>query len=600
MLAPLREGEADAARAAIAALDEPFARVPGTHLARVQVLRPPPRRFRGRTRHYVLLAADHDGPGRAVAGRRRRASSRRRWPTARSGPGPTTRPRSCAGRGRASCGAGFSVVGSPHASVEEVGAALALRERVAALAAQTDGPRRRGAAGRLAGAGDRRRRPPGRDRARLRPALRLRPPPLRPRARAAGRAGLPGRARRPGDDRAGVGRAPGHDAQRRALVPRAERRSSCRRGSSTASRRSSATAWRRAPSASATTPAAWEDELRELEVLLVVHAQSADALEDEAGRWERALRARDSGLELAHVQPARAARRAARALRLHRRLLAAGHRGRRPRGRPRPGHPLQARAVVAAEPHALARDQAGRVRPGLRGRGPRPAPAPPAPFDRNASFMVWRKLHQDVAGFRAQLAEQAQRLRARRGARRGQAGRALARRQPAGAAPDAPDPALGNDKERANDFRYGDDPLGLRCPRGAHVRRTNPRDALGWEGRLTARHRILRRGMPYGPAAARRRRRTTARRAGCSSSACRPRSRASSRSSRRSGATTATRSAWAARPTRSPAPPAARCATSSRAIRRSVVSPLRSYVECRGGEYLVVPAISALRALPAL
>ena len=31
-----------------------------------------------------------------------------------------------------------------------------------------------------------------------------------------------------------------------------------------------------------------------------------------------------------------------------------------------------------------------------------------------------------------------------------------------------------------------------------------------------------------------------------------------------------------------------------------VVAPLRSYVECRGGEYLVVPAISALRALPAL
>ena len=62
VLAPLRDGEADAARAAIAALDEPFARVPGTHLARLQVLRPPPRRFRGRTRHYVLLAADYDGP----------------------------------------------------------------------------------------------------------------------------------------------------------------------------------------------------------------------------------------------------------------------------------------------------------------------------------------------------------------------------------------------------------------------------------------------------------------------------------------------------------------------------------------------------------
>ena len=61
VLAPLRDGEADGARAAIAALHEPFARVPGTHLARLQVLRPPPRRFRGRTRHYVLLAADHDG-----------------------------------------------------------------------------------------------------------------------------------------------------------------------------------------------------------------------------------------------------------------------------------------------------------------------------------------------------------------------------------------------------------------------------------------------------------------------------------------------------------------------------------------------------------
>ena len=31
-----------------------------------------------------------------------------------------------------------------------------------------------------------------------------------------------------------------------------------------------------------------------------------------------------------------------------------------------------------------------------------------------------------------------------------------------------------------------------------------------------------------------------------------------------------------------------------------VAAPLRSYVECRGGEYLVVPSIRALRALPGL
>jgi deferrochelatase/peroxidase EfeB len=50
----------------------------------------------------------------------------------------------------------------------------------------------------------------------------------------------------------------------------------------------------------------------------------------------------------------------------------------------------------------------------------------------------------------------------------------------------------------------------MRCPVGAHVRRSNPRDALGaakgpggkvstFEGHLSFRHRMIRRGMPYGP-----------------------------------------------------------------------------------------------------
>ena len=50
-----------------------------------------------------------------------------------------------------------------------------------------------------------------------------------------------------------------------------------------------------------------------------------------------------------------------------------------------------------------------------------------------------------------------------------------------------------------NDFRYRTaDPDGLRCPLGAHIRRSNPRDALGFDGKLSFRHRIIRRGMPYG------------------------------------------------------------------------------------------------------
>jgi hypothetical protein len=55
------------------------------------------------------------------------------------------------------------------------------------------------------------------------------------------------------------------------------------------------------------------------------------------------------------------------------------------------------------------------------------------------------------------------------------------------------------DVDPPNDFRYlPHDADGNRCPLGAHVRRVNPRDALGFEGRLTARHRLLRRGLPYG------------------------------------------------------------------------------------------------------
>ena len=53
-------------------------------------------------------------------------------------------------------------------------------------------------------------------------------------------------------------------------------------------------------------PGTWERDLRDLEVLLVVHAQSAEALEAEAGRWERALRARR---QRARARPRAAGRR---------------------------------------------------------------------------------------------------------------------------------------------------------------------------------------------------------------------------------------------------------------------------------------------------
>jgi hypothetical protein len=138
VLAPLRGGEADAARAAIGALDEPFARIPGTHMARVQVLHPRPRRFRRRSRHYVLLAADHDGapdPWLVAMGRELDSvlSHCAFWP------GPDD-PAEVVRWARArELRVGFSIVGSPEATVEEVDTALKLRDGLGRFAAQSGG-----------------------------------------------------------------------------------------------------------------------------------------------------------------------------------------------------------------------------------------------------------------------------------------------------------------------------------------------------------------------------------------------------------------------------------------------------------------------------
>lgn len=127
----------------------------------------------------------------------------------------------------------------------------------------------------------------------------------------------------------------------------------------------------------------------------------------------------------------------------------------------------------------------------------------PRRLARNGSFAVVRKLHQDVLTFNRYLRDAAERhedltaeLIAAKIVGRWPSGAALA------LAPDADDHALtatGEKAKRMNNFRYGGDGGGLKCPVGAHVRRANPRDALGWQGKLTKRHRIIRRGMPYGP-----------------------------------------------------------------------------------------------------
>jgi Dyp-type peroxidase family len=125
-------------------------------------------------------------------------------------------------------------------------------------------------------------------------------------------------------------------------------------------------------------------------------------------------------------------------------------------------------------------------------------------FGRNGTFMVVRQLEQDVEAFWQSMAHYAREAS-------GGEDNALAEwlaskcigRWPNGAPLiktwKQDDPKFNND----NDFRYKDDPDGLKCPIGAHIRRSNPRDSLEPDEKAslnaTRRRRILRRGRAYGP-----------------------------------------------------------------------------------------------------
>jgi Dyp-type peroxidase family len=128
--------------------------------------------------------------------------------------------------------------------------------------------------------------------------------------------------------------------------------------------------------------------------------------------------------------------------------------------------------------------------------------APADPLGRNGTYMVWRKLHQDVALFRRTVREAAPHYHG--GDEEKLKAKIVGRWTDGTALVTSPDRPLGEARE-GNDFRYLElDSDGSRCPVGAHIRRSNPRDALGWKelddsGLLSFRHRIIRRGMPYGP-----------------------------------------------------------------------------------------------------
>ncbi|HEX8096028.1 Dyp-type peroxidase [Jatrophihabitans sp.] len=159
---------------------------------------------------------------------------------------------------------------------------------------------------------------------------------------------------------------------------------------------------------------------------------------------------------------------------------------------------------------------------------PGPAEVPGPGWSANGSYLVFRRLRQDVAGFRAFVAEQAAAVAKQPGFSQVTPDLLAAwivGRWPSGApvsrTPSGDVPGLGADPLANNHFGYaaasvrlpltgGDqdayplapsDPVGLTCPLPAHIRKVNTRDAGNDQGgrRASFNRRVLRVGLPFGP-----------------------------------------------------------------------------------------------------
>ncbi len=128
----------------------------------------------------------------------------------------------------------------------------------------------------------------------------------------------------------------------------------------------------------------------------------------------------------------------------------------------------------------------------------------PSELRRNGTYVVFRKLYQDVAAFRRYLATAAKALYGTDDqCHQDLVAAKMMGRWPSGCpvdlSPDKDDPAIAADPQRRNNFTYEGDDQGLRCPLGSHLRRTNPRATPLKRATAVRRHRLLRRGVEYGP-----------------------------------------------------------------------------------------------------
>lgn len=132
-------------------------------------------------------------------------------------------------------------------------------------------------------------------------------------------------------------------------------------------------------------------------------------------------------------------------------------------------------------------------------------------WTKDGSYLVFRRLSQDVRAFRQSVKELAKTA----GLDPEVMGAKLVGRYRSGAPleqtdklvdPTIKDPSLNNPDllkgENINRFEYGDDKMGELVPRAAHIRKAYPRDQIGGAGSSseseTQTHRLLRRGIPFG------------------------------------------------------------------------------------------------------
>jgi Dyp-type peroxidase family len=140
---------------------------------------------------------------------------------------------------------------------------------------------------------------------------------------------------------------------------------------------------------------------------------------------------------------------------------------------------------------------------GYPGEGGEVAPMPlPRLLGRNGSYLVIRKLEQKVKAFRDFVDQQStflQQVPADVAPKDFLAAKMMGRWQDGSPLILYPDgPRKQPEKHPENRFGYSNDLTGAACPLGAHIRRANPRDSLGFGGKVMSRHRLIRRGIPYG------------------------------------------------------------------------------------------------------